>query len=596
MYRCKPILIFLLCIGINSTLQSQVSGNEAELYIQKYKEYAIVEMQRSRIPASITLAQGIYESQSGKSRLAVQGNNHFGIKCKSTWNGPVIYEDDDDYQECFRAYEDPYYSYRDHTNFLLAGMRYAFLFDLEPTDYKGWAWGLKEAGYATNPEYANKIIELIERYGLAEYDKVKKVTMKVEDEPKSPVIETNGIPSVKAREDDSYARIAVENKVSVSQLFEYNDLTNKSRIKYGDIIYLKEKKTSTNKAETHIVERGQSVYDIAQMYGIKLSLLLERNGLEPGEEPSTGETLSLNKKNKNAVKKRKILGDGTKAVDMRIHMGERDFEKDKEDSARRAAMARNGDYIDDAIENVQDNSKVVYTGNKREEEDNKDAETRNASKQQAEKNSSQVNQQTNSTDQVYHIVQKGETLYSISKQYNVKLDDLMAWNDLSAGLKAGAKLLVAGKPSTAVANQNSSNEYLPGSDKQVISASSESKPEVINEPTKVYPASTDPNYYMVQNGETPDYLASKFGLTIYQLLYINGLSSADNIKPGVRLRIKPSNTAEAKPTNIPSFHVVRKGDTLYSISKRYGIGEDEIRKINVMTSDELKVGMKLLLY
>lgn len=148
----------------------QVTTAVTQKYIEDYKDIAMVEMQRYNIPASITLAQGILESGSGQGRLARYGNNHFGIKCHATWNGKTITHDDDEKSECFRRYKYAYESFEDHSQFLMKRGRYSSLFELNPTDYEGWAHGLKKAGYATDPTYARKLIALIKKFNLHQYD------------------------------------------------------------------------------------------------------------------------------------------------------------------------------------------------------------------------------------------------------------------------------------------------------------------------------------------------------------------------------------------------------------------------------------------
>jgi flagellum-specific peptidoglycan hydrolase FlgJ len=167
--RSISLMVCLTAFSIWGKAQN-VAKTTTEQYIQQYKDVAIAEMKRSRIPASITLAQGILESGNGNSRLATEANNHFGIKCKKEWTGRTLYEDDDAPQECFRAYPTAEDSYRDHSDFLMKSSRYAFLFDLTPTDYKGWAEGLKKAGYATNPNYPQLLINFIEKHNLQQYD------------------------------------------------------------------------------------------------------------------------------------------------------------------------------------------------------------------------------------------------------------------------------------------------------------------------------------------------------------------------------------------------------------------------------------------
>ena len=161
-------LVFILFIICALTVSAQ---NKTERYIEQYRQIAVDEMNRYNIPASITLAQGILESGNGESRLATEGNNHFGIKCHDNWNGKTIIEDDDEKGECFRKYQKAADSYRDHSLFLTERERYSFLFDYKKTDYKKWAKGLKKAGYATNPKYSSLLIDLIQKYDLNQYDK-----------------------------------------------------------------------------------------------------------------------------------------------------------------------------------------------------------------------------------------------------------------------------------------------------------------------------------------------------------------------------------------------------------------------------------------
>ena len=168
-------------------------------YINNYKKLAMDEMNRTGIPASITLAQGIHETYAGKSELVLKSNNHFGIKCKDYWTGKKVYHDDDARGECFRKYDDPALSYRDHSDFLRAGERYAFLFKLDPEDYKGWAHGLKKAGYATNPKYAPILIKLIEDYNLEQYTEIAMGKIP----PEAEVIAVNPRPATDAPADIS---------------------------------------------------------------------------------------------------------------------------------------------------------------------------------------------------------------------------------------------------------------------------------------------------------------------------------------------------------------------------------------------------------
>ena len=192
-------------------------------YIEIFGPVAQGEMETFRIPASITLAQGLLESGNGSGRLALEANNHFGIKCHTGWNGKRIYHDDDRKGECFRVYQNPISSYRDHSLFLTERRRYAFLFDFNPTDYKAWARGLKKAGYATDPKYPQKLISLIERYQLDRFDKqIKFKKRKKKTLSKAPV---SSISHTVALGDTLYS-IARKYNVALEALIRLNTIEN----------------------------------------------------------------------------------------------------------------------------------------------------------------------------------------------------------------------------------------------------------------------------------------------------------------------------------------------------------------------------------
>jgi LysM repeat protein len=283
-------------------------------YIQKYKEIAVKEMMVYRVPASITLAQGILESDAGRSDLAVKANNHFGIKCHKEWTGRTFYKDDDAKDECFRKYDSPIESFRDHSWFLTQRDRYKSLFDLDVTDYKGWATGLKKAGYATNPEYAQKLIRTIETYALFKYDNadfpatfgdslktmsnpdkqawLRQFVVVTKAAGNRDLYENNRLRMIIARQDDNLYSIARDFKTTVSDLLEFNDLKKATDLKAGQIVYLEHKRRK-GAAENHKVQQGESLYSISQLYGIKLKLLYKRNDLREGVEPKRGTVLRL---------------------------------------------------------------------------------------------------------------------------------------------------------------------------------------------------------------------------------------------------------------------------------------------------------------
>ncbi len=267
------------------TAWAQTRNRQYEEYISKYKDIAIREMKRYHIPASITLAQGLLESGAGKGSLARKSNNHFGIKCGSSWRGKTVRHDDDARGECFRAYKHPEDSYEDHSQFLRNGSRYAFLFKLETTDYRGWARGLKQAGYATDPHYADRLINLIELYGLSRYDA-----------PYShqPYL-SNNLMYIVVQPGDTFKQISKEFGISAQKLRKYNDLYKGYELAEGDILYLEMKRRRADKEHiVHVLRSGESMYSVSQKYGIRLKNLYKLNRLMPYDpSPEVGAILRL---------------------------------------------------------------------------------------------------------------------------------------------------------------------------------------------------------------------------------------------------------------------------------------------------------------
>ena len=273
----RLILTFVCLLGILS-LQAQTRNKQYEEYIKKYRDIAVEEMKKYHIPASITLAQGLLESGAGQSALARKSNNHFGIKCGSDWRGKSVRYDDDERNECFRAYKHPKQSYEDHSKFLVSRPRYASLFKLKITDYKGWARGLKKAGYATNPRYAEQLIGIIELYDLDKYDKKGGLKwMKENPNPHQPYI-ANGLVYIVVRSGDTWKSISKEFDISRKKLRKYNDLYKGYELKVGDILYLEKKNRRADKEHiVHVLRAGESMYSISQKYGIRLKRLYKLN-------------------------------------------------------------------------------------------------------------------------------------------------------------------------------------------------------------------------------------------------------------------------------------------------------------------------------
>lgn len=275
-------------------------------YFNQYKDLAIEQMLKYRIPASITLAQGVFESGAGYSDLARKCNNHFGIKCHG-WQGRKTYHDDDARNECFRAYDSPGQSYEDHSIFLVQSQRYRRLFSLKITDYKGWAHGLKACGYATNPAYAKKLIDIIELYKLDKYDKAHSYDkfMAKRSAVDVPARRGGTLHPIKiynknyyliARDGDTFKSIGKETELSWRKLAKYNERDKHDVLKAGDIVYLKKKQRHAEKIykkRPHIIKAGESMYDIAQKYGIRLKSLYKMNHLSPDYEIKPGDSLRI---------------------------------------------------------------------------------------------------------------------------------------------------------------------------------------------------------------------------------------------------------------------------------------------------------------
>jgi len=305
-------LIYLALFLSYFSAFSQITSQQ---YIKKYNALAIKEMKRTKIPASITLAQALLESGNGNSKLARKGNNHFGIKCHSTWKGKTIHIDDDKKHECFRKYNNVYDSYIDHSNFLARGRRYQFLFDYKTTDYKKWAKGLKKAGYATSKTYATRLIKIIEDYKLYQYDSgnIKKEeaiahkTKKSHKKKKSrytkeeyaiqlgrKIKEINNVKYIEAKKGDSYAKLTKEFNMLRFELYKYNDLKKGAKLQLKERVYLQPKRNKAEKGKSfHIAKPGDTAYSISQQYAVKLKKILKRNHLSINDKIKVGTKIKL---------------------------------------------------------------------------------------------------------------------------------------------------------------------------------------------------------------------------------------------------------------------------------------------------------------
>ena len=299
--RIYALTTFFLILSLALPAANQRKLSSYEKYIRQYSHLAIQHQKKYRIPASITLAQGLLESGAGLSTLAKRSNNHFGIKCHSDWKGKRVYHDDDLRGECFRKYNRVEDSYDDHSRFLAERSRYARLFKLNIKDYKGWARGLQKCGYATDRAYANKLIKVIEDYELYRLDTGKgfKKTSSKDKKANVPllryeVFKTHGLIYVYAKENDSFEQIARSLDFKVKQLKKFNEVPEDFPLQKGDIIYLQKKKKKADKPHyEHVVQIGESMHSIAQQYGIQIKSLYKMNKKRKDYIPEEGDVLKL---------------------------------------------------------------------------------------------------------------------------------------------------------------------------------------------------------------------------------------------------------------------------------------------------------------
>ena len=323
----KRIFLFLFAVAVPVLAAGQ---NPRQAYIDKFSKLAVLEMERTGVPASITLAQALLESGAGQSPLATKANNHFGLKCHNDWDGERFLYDDETRDECFRVYPSAEDSYRAHSDYLLEHDRYKSLFDLEPDDYQGWAKGLRRAGYATDPGYANKLISLIEDYQLYRYDRLAGLPAAFspvwEDRPETPkvalnrtparqnpssgkqnsqetvsfsfsrpVYEQNGVPYVLAVEGETWDSLAAAYGLFPKQLLKYNDLTSPTPLRTGTWVYLSRKKPQAAVGRYLVQREDETLWEISQMFGVQLKKLRLYNVWRGDEPLRPGDTVLLRK-------------------------------------------------------------------------------------------------------------------------------------------------------------------------------------------------------------------------------------------------------------------------------------------------------------
>lgn len=499
--RCIGSVI-ACCIIWNAGAQS----TSTKQYIDMYKYAAMQEMKVYKIPASITLGQGILESASGNSKLAKDCNNHFGIKCRKNWTGPHCLADDDAPNECFRGYASAMESYRDHSLFLKENSRYAPLFTYSVTDYKSWATGLKTAGYATNPAYAATLIGVIEKYRLTMYDSIVLLGEDYfsPDTQAQRVIMHGGLASVLAKKGETPESIAKEFELGTWQVYKYNDLKKGEALQPGEIVYLKPKRRKGDTA-FHIVTQGESMRGISQDHAIKLKQLYKKNHLKPGQQVKPGERLYLQKKA-------------------------------------------------DAAPEITNNPTVTTVG------------TRNVN------NPEKPMPQVKADNSYIYEVQKGENLLQVSLKTKVSVADLKRWNNLGEDALQEGQLLVL-KPDVKWKGRDSSATVLPARSEVQKAA----------------------RYHVVLKGETLYGISKLYNVSVDSIKVWNGLVS-NSLKEGQELRVAAVLDREQKKKEAdetPNTYQVQAGDTLYSISRKFGISVELLKTLNGLNSNGIQIGQWL---
>ena len=427
----KFIRFFTFCgtltFGFIGSLTAQKSMNTKE-YIDSFKQAAMQEMRVHGVPASITLGQGILESASGNSKLSKECNNHFGIKCRKNWNGKFCLADDDAKDECFRGYETAIESYRDHSLFLKGSSRYAPLFELNPTDFEGWANGLREAGYATNPAYGTILSNIIRKYRLTLYDSMvvlgEEYFKGSSDQPE--MIQINGVPAIGAKEGENPSEVAKKHHLGTWQIYRYNDLKEGEMINPGEILYLRPKRSSGSE-ETHILKKGETMRDISQQYAVKMKQLYRKNKMQPGQEPEVGEVIYLKEK-RQMPPKLAVQTPKTSQIDALAVMNQR-----KKVISENMHEVQKGETIEQIAEKYHTSVLNLVRWNDLEKAEVKSGQilVLSPTMKPAPVQETMVNNKENVQSKT-HTVLRGETVYSISKLYALKADSLIAWNQLES--------------------------------------------------------------------------------------------------------------------------------------------------------------------
>ncbi len=576
-----------------SALMAQ--GNETvEEYIRTYKDDAIQDQIEFGIPASITLAQGIHESAAGRSYLAQNAKNHFGIKCGGKWTGPAIYKDDDNRNDCFRKYNSVQESYDDHSRFLTENPRYASLFQLDVKDYKGWAHGLKRAGYATNPSYAHLLIETIEKYDLSRFDgqnstpntinqALNKKKKKVYTMASPKVIRWDstfthkGLKTFYAHEGKSLTPIARYYNISIKKLLKYNDLKT-DLVPYSSYIYLEPKRNKGVNAYV-IVDETLTPWQISQNEAIMLDDLLELNDLMETDIPAKDERIYLRAHNPRTVRLN-TTPNVTTPSNLELGVPKPKTTQNTQETVNRVVVIseETPTYIspDDPANMAQGEEIIEF-------------------------------------DDLVHVVGKGENLNMISMLYRVDKQTIMARNNLkSENIYDGQELIIPpvdyGRPKEV---KTISEVINPKPDVVIVDVVERPDPTIYHSPptpdppkSTVQTRSGASTSYTVKTGDNLYRIAKKYGVTTESIVQANNKSN-EFVYVGERLII-PS-TSSSVPSNNNNqgtdnngynitTHTVQPGENLYRISLKYNMTIDAIKRLNNINDDEIFVGQKLKVY
>ncbi len=621
MKKTTPLLLCLL-LGLQFSIQAQEINELIKNYIKEYKDLAIMKQNEYGIPASITLAQALHESNVGRSELAVKGNNHFGIKCGGSWTGPSIHKDDDKVDDCFRKYGKVEDSYDDHSAFLTKNPRYSALFELDVRDYNSWAKGLKKAGYATNPVYAEKIIETIEKYDLAYYtveamqspqenavveqvetsqtqtgrDEVDEVNL-VFDMP-----DTNRIHAPKSlsvpRWDSAFVYLGKKAfyaeeglslipasgfyEISLKKLLKYNDLKN-DIITESSVIFL-EPKNSTGKVPTVKVEKHRSMWWHAQDQAVKLSKLLRLNHLSAHDVPAIDEYLYLDAVNPETPD---ILSNPNSTHGKEIELSatpKKGPDANNGKTVTRTLDLQNSNHNDEPNvekeEVLRYERKPVYNPEKYPEEKILDNSSSSSSTQNPDK--------IDYSEELIHIVTPGQNLDMVAMLYRVSKKSIIDYNYLSSeALTEGQKLLI---PPTSTM-ESKAQEVI---QEDPVATTADEAADAVEKAVVDY--SDEANTMEKVLGKEIEAEVQKDEVAVVKQEVVVSTISEDEKPVQEKASSEDKTALEPEPTPASSstgYYTVRTGDNLYRIGLKYNVSPGYIQKLNNKPNQLVYVGEKL---